>query len=164
MDLATLSSGKEFREIRPVLGVVSRTKRCVLGEDARETDVAHQARPVFRLEVTDGGSVTKVGAIDDVVSADVKAAVLVLEYHASNYLQSQVSDDLPFYRYVLVMLDKTRLLKTDEAAHYLGVTRQTVKDWIRERGLPAKRITSKALRIDPVELEIWLEQQQRENK
>jgi excisionase family DNA binding protein len=49
-----------------------------------------------------------------------------------------------------------RLLTTREVAELLGVMPETVLRWIDTRGLPAIRLTSRALRYDEAELEAWL--------
>jgi excisionase family DNA binding protein len=51
-----------------------------------------------------------------------------------------------------------RLLTTREVADRLGVSTETVLRWIASRGLPARRLTSRAIRYDEAELEAWLEQ------
>jgi excisionase family DNA binding protein len=48
------------------------------------------------------------------------------------------------------------LLTTREVAEELGVTPETVLAWTRERGLPAIRLTSRAIRFRPAEVEAWL--------
>jgi len=52
-------------------------------------------------------------------------------------------------------LDNKRLLTTQGAADYLGVTPETVLRWVETRGLPARRMTSRAIRYDPDELDAW---------
>jgi excisionase family DNA binding protein len=49
-----------------------------------------------------------------------------------------------------------RLLTTREVAERLGVTPETVLRWIETRGLPARRLTSRAIRFDEDELDAWL--------
>jgi excisionase family DNA binding protein len=49
-----------------------------------------------------------------------------------------------------------RLLTTAEVADRLGVIPETVLRWVDCRGLPAIRLTSRALRYDEAELEAWL--------
>jgi excisionase family DNA binding protein len=49
-----------------------------------------------------------------------------------------------------------RLLTTREVADRLGVIPETVLRWIDTRGLPAIRLSSRALRYDEAELEAWL--------
>jgi excisionase family DNA binding protein len=49
-----------------------------------------------------------------------------------------------------------RLLTTREVASRLGVIPETVLRWIDTRGLPAIRLTSRALRYDETELEAWI--------
>jgi excisionase family DNA binding protein len=49
-----------------------------------------------------------------------------------------------------------RLLTTREVADRLGVMPETVLRWIESRGLPAIRLTSRALRYDEGELDAWL--------
>jgi excisionase family DNA binding protein len=49
-----------------------------------------------------------------------------------------------------------RLLTTREVAERLGVMPETVLRWIDSRGLPAIRLTSRALRYDEGELDAWL--------
>jgi excisionase family DNA binding protein len=48
-----------------------------------------------------------------------------------------------------------RLLTTREVAERLGVTPETVLVWVETRGLPALRLTSRAIRFDEDELEAW---------
>jgi excisionase family DNA binding protein len=43
---------------------------------------------------------------------------------------------------------ETRFLSARQAATRLGVSSETVKSWIRHKGLPAKRLPDKAYRID----------------
>jgi excisionase family DNA binding protein len=50
------------------------------------------------------------------------------------------------------------MLTTREVADRLGVSAETVLRWIDRRGLPARRLTSRAIRYDEGELEAWLEQ------
>jgi excisionase family DNA binding protein len=50
------------------------------------------------------------------------------------------------------------MLTTREVADQLGVSAETVLRWIASRGLPARRLTSRAIRYDEDELEAWLEQ------
>lgn len=50
------------------------------------------------------------------------------------------------------------MLTTREVADRLGVSAETVLRWIDLRGLPARRLTSRAVRYDERELEAWLEQ------
>ena len=49
-----------------------------------------------------------------------------------------------------------RLLTTREVADRLGVIPETVLRWIETRGLPAIRLTSRALRYDEAELDGWI--------
>ncbi len=49
-----------------------------------------------------------------------------------------------------------RLLATAEVADRLGVIPETVLRWVESRGLPAIRLTSRALRYDEAELDAWL--------
>lgn len=49
-----------------------------------------------------------------------------------------------------------RLLTTRKVAEILGVMPETVLRWIDTRGLPAIRLTSRALRYDEDELAAWL--------
>jgi excisionase family DNA binding protein len=60
------------------------------------------------------------------------------------------------------MLDQTikttRLLSAREVATQCGVTAETVKAWIRYKGLPAIQLPG-AFRIDPIDLEQWLDSQ-----
>lgn len=49
-----------------------------------------------------------------------------------------------------------RLLTTREVAERLGVTPETVLRWIDTRGLPARRLTSRAIRFDETDLDAWL--------
>lgn len=49
-----------------------------------------------------------------------------------------------------------RLLTTREVADRLGVIPETVLRWIESRGLPAKRLTSRAIRYDEAELDAWI--------
>ena len=49
-----------------------------------------------------------------------------------------------------------QLLTTREVADRLGVIPETVLRWIDTRGLPAIRLTSRALRYDEGELDAWL--------
>jgi excisionase family DNA binding protein len=51
----------------------------------------------------------------------------------------------------------TRLLSAREVALYLGVTADTVKAWIRTKGLPAVQLNKREYRIDPIDLEQWLD-------
>jgi excisionase family DNA binding protein len=39
----------------------------------------------------------------------------------------------------------------------LGVSPETVLRWIETRGLPARRLTSRAIRFDQAEIEAWLD-------
>jgi excisionase family DNA binding protein len=39
-------------------------------------------------------------------------------------------------------MDRERWMTTEEVAHLLGVTRQTISRWIREGRLPARAIAS----------------------
>jgi excisionase family DNA binding protein len=50
-----------------------------------------------------------------------------------------------------------RLLTTREVAEQLGVSAETVLRWIESRGLPAVRLTSRAIRFDEHELDAWLD-------
>lgn len=49
-----------------------------------------------------------------------------------------------------------RLLTAREVAGLLGVTPETVLRWIDTRGLPARRLTSRAMRFNEAELDAWL--------
>ena len=49
-----------------------------------------------------------------------------------------------------------RLLTTREASKRLGVSPETVLRWIETCGLPACRLTSRAIRYDEDELDAWL--------
>jgi excisionase family DNA binding protein len=49
-----------------------------------------------------------------------------------------------------------RLLTTRDVAGRLGVSPETVLRWIERRGLPARRLTSRAISFDGVELDAWL--------
>jgi excisionase family DNA binding protein len=49
-----------------------------------------------------------------------------------------------------------RLLTTRQVADRLGVIPETVLHWIDTRGLPAIRLTSRALRYDEGELDAWV--------
>jgi excisionase family DNA binding protein len=51
-----------------------------------------------------------------------------------------------------------QLLTTREVAEHLGVSPETVLRWIETRGLPARRLTSRAIRYDECELDAWLEE------
>ena len=51
-----------------------------------------------------------------------------------------------------------RLLTTREVADRLGVIPETVLRWIETRGLPAIRLTSRALRYDEAALDAWIAQ------
>jgi excisionase family DNA binding protein len=53
----------------------------------------------------------------------------------------------------------TRLLSAREVATRLGVSAETVKTWIRGKGLPATQLPDRAYRIDPIDLEQWLKRQ-----
>ncbi len=53
----------------------------------------------------------------------------------------------------------TRLLPAREVATRLGVSAETVKTWIRVKGLPARQLPDRAYRIDPIDLKQWLERQ-----
>jgi excisionase family DNA binding protein len=48
-------------------------------------------------------------------------------------------------------------LTTREVADRLGVAPETVLRWIDSRDLPARRLTSRAIRYDELELEAWLD-------
>jgi excisionase family DNA binding protein len=50
-----------------------------------------------------------------------------------------------------------RLLTTREVAETLGVSPETVLRWIDTRGLPARRLTSRAIRFCEDEVEAWLD-------
>jgi excisionase family DNA binding protein len=52
--------------------------------------------------------------------------------------------------------DGRRLLTTREVAERLTVAPETILRWIDDRGLPARRLTSRAIRFDADELEAWL--------
>jgi excisionase family DNA binding protein len=49
-----------------------------------------------------------------------------------------------------------RLLTTREVAERLAVSPETILRWIECRGLPARRLTSRAIRFDAHEVEAWL--------
>ena len=49
-----------------------------------------------------------------------------------------------------------RLLTTRRVSEILGVTPETILRWIETRGLPAHRLTSRAIRYDEGELDRWL--------
>jgi excisionase family DNA binding protein len=49
-----------------------------------------------------------------------------------------------------------RLLTTREVADRLGVIPETVLRWIETRGLPAIRLTSRALRYEETALDTWI--------
>lgn len=49
-----------------------------------------------------------------------------------------------------------RLLTTAEVAARLGVIPETILRWVDRRGLPAIRLTSRALRYDEAEIDAWL--------
>jgi excisionase family DNA binding protein len=51
-----------------------------------------------------------------------------------------------------------RLLTTRELAERLGISPETVLRWIQTRGLPARRLTSRAIRYDEAELDAWLDE------
>jgi excisionase family DNA binding protein len=51
-----------------------------------------------------------------------------------------------------------RLLTTREVAQQLGVTAETVLRWIETRGLPARRLTSRAIRYSQTDLDGWLDE------
>jgi excisionase family DNA binding protein len=46
-------------------------------------------------------------------------------------------------------------LKTYEVAERYGVTSETILEWIDKRGLPAYRLTSRAIRYSEAELDAW---------
>jgi excisionase family DNA binding protein len=50
-----------------------------------------------------------------------------------------------------------RLLTTREVADVLCVSAETVLRWVGTRGLPARRLTSRAIRFDAAELQEWLD-------
>lgn len=50
-----------------------------------------------------------------------------------------------------------RLLTARQVAEQLGVTAETVLRWIDTRGLPARRLTSRAIRFREDELEAWID-------
>lgn len=49
------------------------------------------------------------------------------------------------------------LLTLAEVAEYLGVERRVVTDYAQERGLPVIRISRQTVRVDPDQLDAWLE-------
>jgi excisionase family DNA binding protein len=49
-----------------------------------------------------------------------------------------------------------QLLTTREVASRLGVSSETVLQWVETRGLPAHRLTSRAIRFDADELDAWI--------
>jgi excisionase family DNA binding protein len=49
-----------------------------------------------------------------------------------------------------------RLLKTWQVAERLGVSGETVLAWIDTRGLPAIRLSSRAIRYDESKLDAWI--------
>lgn len=49
-----------------------------------------------------------------------------------------------------------RLLTTREVAERLGVSPESILRWIDSRGLPAIRLTSRALRYDEAALDAWI--------
>jgi excisionase family DNA binding protein len=50
------------------------------------------------------------------------------------------------------------LLRVGQVATQLGVNPHTVFRYIHQRGLPHYRLTSGTIRVDPAELDRWLEQ------
>lgn len=50
-----------------------------------------------------------------------------------------------------------RLLTTRQVAERLGVSAETVLRWVETRGLPARRLTSRAIRYIDVEVDAWVE-------
>jgi excisionase family DNA binding protein len=50
------------------------------------------------------------------------------------------------------------LLTAREVADRLGVTPETVLRWVEIRGLPARRLTSRAIRFREDELEAWIDE------
>jgi excisionase family DNA binding protein len=51
-----------------------------------------------------------------------------------------------------------RLLTTRDVGERLGIAPDTVLRWVRERGLPAIRLSNRAIRFRPDALEHWLTQ------
>jgi excisionase family DNA binding protein len=51
-----------------------------------------------------------------------------------------------------------RLLTTRDVAQILGVCPETVLRWIDTRGLPARRLTNRAIRFREDEVEAWLDE------
>jgi len=49
------------------------------------------------------------------------------------------------------------MLSTREVARRLGVSRPTVKRWVKERGLPCVRFTGRCLRISESALTRWVD-------
>jgi excisionase family DNA binding protein len=52
----------------------------------------------------------------------------------------------------------TRLLTTREVADRLGIMPATVLRWVETRGLPAIRLTSRAIRYEEGALDAWIEE------
>ncbi len=52
-------------------------------------------------------------------------------------------------------IEDKRWLSVREAAVLLGVTTPTLREWVRERGLPAVQV-AKVIRIDAAALDRWL--------
>ena len=52
-----------------------------------------------------------------------------------------------------------RLLNAREAAEYLGLKEQTVRQWASMGKLPKVKLGGKCLRFDVVELNVWLDSQ-----
>lgn len=49
-----------------------------------------------------------------------------------------------------------RYLTTRDVAERLGVAPETVLRWIDTRGLPARRLTSRVIRYEEHELDVWI--------
>jgi len=55
---------------------------------------------------------------------------------------------------------KKRLLTAGEAAEYLGLSEQTVRQWAHMRRIPCVKL-GRALRFDIEDLDLWLEEHRR---
>jgi excisionase family DNA binding protein len=51
-----------------------------------------------------------------------------------------------------------RLVRIDEAAEYLGVSRRTLYNWVQAGRVPVVRLSPRAIRFDRRVLEKWIQE------
>ena len=54
-----------------------------------------------------------------------------------------------------MMVDNECWIGIDQAAHYMGVTKDTVRNWIKKTDIPAKKV-GKLWKFKRLELDEWI--------